>query len=100
MFLEKASEFLPQISSTWSSPAGVLYVVAVAVVGTVLAGLTGDVDLYLAQLAQLRAANVGQREAERDLVLAKVVSKILFYYFIIFDQFFFNFSVLNDQFTT
>ena len=49
-------------------------VVAVAVVGTVLAGLAGDVDLDLAQLAQLRAADVGQGEAESDLVLAEVVS--------------------------
>jgi hypothetical protein len=50
----------PQVSAAGGSPAGVLDVVAVTVVGAVLARLTRDVDLDLAQLAQLRAADVRQ----------------------------------------
>ncbi len=52
-----------------------LDVVAVAVVGPILAGLAGDVDLDLAELTQLRPPHVGQGEAEGDLVLAEVVPK-------------------------
>ena len=64
---------LPQVSTARGAPARVLDVVAVAVVGPVLAGLARDVDLDLAELAQLRASDVGQRKSEGDLVLAEVV---------------------------
>ncbi len=62
----------PQVAGVGVAPPRILHVVAIAVVGSVLARLAREIDFKWALVGQDRVADVHGRQGEGDLLLGQL----------------------------